>query len=282
MYYLKCKHCNHLNEVKSEYMVVCGLCSRKLEDNFKDWKTLHPEKSFEDFQQEVCLTEEQVKRGNLSKPGGRSNKKGLIAGGIGALLMLLFTTLLVIESVKTYKARVEDTDIPVLEQSWYTGNYAGGTSLSTPKAMKSVGTKMRDRLPEEVRALVNEMDAYTYLGYGTELMFMFSEYVPEVEKVDLESAATGALGNIKNQRGVFDFKNDKAYVQMGDMVGVVMQGSYVKGGTEYEFRITMYVDGLKLYQLVSSNKKGDDIARNVVRRVDDSFKVAGHEESKTE
>ena len=38
MYYLKCKHCNRLNEVKSEYMVVCGLCNRKLEDNFKDWK----------------------------------------------------------------------------------------------------------------------------------------------------------------------------------------------------------------------------------------------------
>ena len=69
---------------------------------------------------------------------------------------------------------------------------------------------------------------------------------------------------------------------MGDMTGIVMQGTYVKGGTEYEFRITMYVDGLKLYQLVSSNKKGDDIARGVVRRINDSFKVAGHEELKTE
>ena len=49
MYYLKCKHCNHLNEVKSEYLVVCGLCNRKLEDNYKDWKVKHPEKSFEDF-----------------------------------------------------------------------------------------------------------------------------------------------------------------------------------------------------------------------------------------
>ena len=42
MYYLKCKHCNHLNEVKSEYLVVCGLCNRKLEDNYKDWKVKHP------------------------------------------------------------------------------------------------------------------------------------------------------------------------------------------------------------------------------------------------
>ena len=69
---------------------------------------------------------------------------------------------------------------------------------------------------------------------------------------------------------------------MGDMIGIVMQGTFVKGGTEYEFNITIYADGLKLYQLVSSNKKGDDIARGVVRRIYDSFKVAGHEESKTE
>ena len=78
MYYLKCKHCNHLNEVKSEYLVVCGLCNRKLVDNYKDWKVKHPEKSFEDFQREVCLTEEQVKKGDTIKPTGkRGNKKGL-------------------------------------------------------------------------------------------------------------------------------------------------------------------------------------------------------------
>lgn len=74
---MKCKHCNHLNEVKSEYLVVCGLCNRKLVDNYKDWKVKHPEKSFEDFQREVCLTEEQVKKGDTIKPTGkRGNKRG--------------------------------------------------------------------------------------------------------------------------------------------------------------------------------------------------------------
>ena len=282
MYYLKCKHCNHLNEVKSEYMVVCGLCNRKLEDNFKDWKVRHPEKTFEDFQREVCLTEEQVKKGDLSKPAGKKNKKGIIAGAIGALLMVLFIGLLVGEFTKTYKAQFGGSDVPVLEQQWYTGSYAGGVSLTTPKAMKSAGAMLRNRLPEEIQALIKEMDVYSYSGYGVDLMFMFSEYVPEVGKADLEGAAEGALNDAKNQRGVFDFKNDKAYAQMGDMIGIVMQGTFVKGGTEYEFNITIYADGLKLYQLVSSNKKGDDIARGVVRRIYDSFKVAGHEESKTE
>lgn len=262
-------------------MVVCGLCNRKLEDNYKDWKTHHPEKSFEDFKREVCLTEEQVKKGDLSKPAGKkSNKKGMIAGGIGALLMVLFIVLLVGESMKTLKTRFPNSDVPVLEQQWYTGNYAGNASLATPKAMGANGGAVKRQLPEEVKALVKEMEAYTYNGYGAEIMYMFSEYVPEVGKANLEGAATGALENVKNQRGVFDMKNDRAYTQMGDMVGIVMQGTYVKGGTEYEFNLTIYADGLKLYQLISSNKKGDDEARGVVRRVLGSFKVAGHEEIK--
>lgn len=262
-------------------MVVCGLCNRKLEDNYKDWKARHPEKSFEDFQREMCLTEEQVKKGDQTKPAGKkSNKKGMIAGGIGALLMVLFIVLLVGESMKTLKTRFPNSDVPVLEQQWYTGNYVGGVSLATPKAMKSAGSSLRGKLPEEVKKLVKEMDAYTYNGYGTEIMYMFSEYVPEVGTANLEGSATGALENVKNQRGVFDLKNDKAYVQMDDMEGIVMQGTYVKGGTEYEFNLTIYADGLKLYQLISSNKKGDDVARGVVRRVYDSFKVAGHEEIK--
>ena len=96
MYYLKCKHCNHLNEVKSEYLVVCGLCNRKLEDNYKDWKVKHPEKSFEDFQREVCLTEEQVKKGDTIKPTGkRGNKKGVLSGGIGGILVMLMILLVI-------------------------------------------------------------------------------------------------------------------------------------------------------------------------------------------
>ena len=173
MYYLKCKHCNHLNEVKSEYLVVCGLCNRKLEDNYKDWKVKHPEKSFEDFQREVCLTEEQVKKGDTIKPTGkRGNKKGVIAGGIGGILVMLMI-LLVIKGMKdSYDELYGDGDTPVLEQQWYTGTYAGGASLATPKAMKSVGNVM-NKLPEEVRPLVKEMQTFSYKGNGLEFMYLY-------------------------------------------------------------------------------------------------------------
>ena len=281
MYYLKCKHCNHLNEVKSEYLVVCGLCNRKLEDNYKDWKVKHPEKSFEDFQREVCLTEEQVKKGNMMKPTGKKgNKKGLIAGCIGGILVILMVALVINGMKNSYDELYGDNDTPVLEQQWYTGTYAGGVSLATPKAMKSAGS-MINKLPEEVRPLIKEMQTFSYKGNGLEFMYLYTEYTPEVGQVDLAGAANGGLNQLKSQPGVFDLKNDIAYVEEGDLSGVVMQGTYVQRGTEYEFKITLYTTGLKLYQFISSNKKGDDTARGVVRRIYDSLKISEHGTSET-
>lgn len=281
MYYLKCKHCNHLNEVKSEYLVVCGLCNRKLEDNYKDWKVKHPEKSFEDFQREVCLTKEQVKKGNMMKPTGKKgNKKGLIAGCIGGILVILMVTLVINGMKDSDDVLYGDNDTPVLEQQWYTGTYAGGVSLVTPKAMKSEGS-MINRLPEEMRPLIKEMQTFSYKGNGLEFVSLYTEYVPEVGQVDLEGAVNGGLDYLKSQPGVFDLKNDIAYVEEGDLSGVVMQGTYMQRGTEYEFKITLYTTGLKLYQFISSNKKGDDTARGVVRRIYDSLKISGHGTSET-
>ena len=97
----------------------------------------------------------------------------------------------------------------------------------------------------------------------------------------MEGAVNGGLNQLKSQPGVFDLKNDIAYVEEGDLSGVVMQGTYVQRGTEYEFKITLYTTGFKLYQFISSNKKGDDTARGVVRRIYDSLKISGHGTSET-
>lgn len=282
MYYLKCKHCGHLNEVKSEYLVVCGLCNRKLDDNFKEWQKCNPSRSFDDFKREVCLSEDQVRKGDTAKSSKkRMSRKAMIAGLIGGVLGMLLVISMGIEFSKMKGKMSNQASVPVTEQQWYTGTYEGGISLSTPKALGATGALMKN-LPEEVKKLVKTMNGYTYRGDGVEFMLMFAEYTPEVGQVDLEEAAEGGLSELKDERGVFDLRNDKAYIELGGMRGVVMQGTYVKGGIEYEFNSTVYVDGVKYYQLFSTNKKGDDVARGIVRRINDSFQVLGHEESKSE
>lgn len=238
----------------------------------------HPEKSFEDFQREVCLTEEQVKRGDIAKPAGtRGNKKGWIAGCIGGILVVALMVAFAMKGMKNDSdALYGDGDTPVSEQQWYTGTYAGGVSLATPKAMKSAGNVI-NKLPEEERPLVKEMQTFSYHANDLEFTYLYAEYTPEAGQVDLEKAVNAGLNQMKNQPGVFDLKNDIAYVEEGDLSGVVMQGTYVKRGTEYEFKITLYAAGLKLYQFISSNRKGDDTAREVARRIYGSLKISGHE-----
>ena len=63
MYYIKCSQCGHLNEVKSEYQVFCSGCNKKLDNNFADWKKRNPGKSFDDYQQLVCVSDEEIQKG---------------------------------------------------------------------------------------------------------------------------------------------------------------------------------------------------------------------------
>ena len=70
----------------------------------------------------------------------------------------------------------------------------------------------------------------------------------------MEGAVHGGMNQLKSQPGVFDLKNDIAYVEEGELSGVVMQGTYVQRGTDYEFKITLYTTGLKLSQFMSSKK----------------------------
>lgn len=57
MHYLICGKCGHYNEVKSEYLVFCSNCKKKLENNYSDWSNRNPDKTFEDFKEIICTTE---------------------------------------------------------------------------------------------------------------------------------------------------------------------------------------------------------------------------------
>ncbi len=60
MYYLKCENCGHLNELKTEYLTFCTSCKKKMTNNFTEWKKRNPGKSFEDYKQLMCISEDKI------------------------------------------------------------------------------------------------------------------------------------------------------------------------------------------------------------------------------
>ncbi|WP_320019299.1 hypothetical protein [Labilibaculum manganireducens] len=79
MHYLKCNNCGHLNELKSEYMTFCTKCSKKLENNYSDWKNRNSDRSFDEYKQVVCTTEAIESLKEIPKSKQRKGLKYWIA-----------------------------------------------------------------------------------------------------------------------------------------------------------------------------------------------------------
>ena len=73
MHYLKCSNCGHFNELKTEYLVFCSACGKRLVNNYSDWIKRNPGKSIDEFRQEVCTTEntsQDTKKSSSGKTKG--------------------------------------------------------------------------------------------------------------------------------------------------------------------------------------------------------------------
>ena len=75
MDYLKCNHCAHLNVIKTEYQTFCSECKKKMNNNYSNWKALHPEQSFDDFKEKVCISESDLQ--SISELNTKPKKKSL-------------------------------------------------------------------------------------------------------------------------------------------------------------------------------------------------------------
>lgn len=62
MYFLKCSKCGHFNEVKTDYLIFCSNCNKKLDNNYTDWQLYNPEKTSEDFKRLICISEEELRK----------------------------------------------------------------------------------------------------------------------------------------------------------------------------------------------------------------------------
>lgn len=87
MHYLQCEHCRKWNPVKSEYLVFCKACGKKIDNNYPDWHKKNQGKSFDDYLNEVCTSAERLNQ--LRASVGRAKQKispgwviGLIAGAL--------------------------------------------------------------------------------------------------------------------------------------------------------------------------------------------------------
>lgn len=90
MYYLRCNHCGHLNEVNSESLLFCSNCNKKITNNFGNWHQQNPEKNFNDYKLEQCINSDvpkQTESNEVDKP--KTNGRLMLILSLLVVVLLL-------------------------------------------------------------------------------------------------------------------------------------------------------------------------------------------------
>lgn len=265
MHFLKCSNCGHFNEVKSEYLVFCSSCTKKLENNFSDWQKKNPGGSFDSYKRLICVSEEEI---NTIPVKVRTRPKSLKYWIAFTIVFAVFYAVgqfggeAIVRIIKTYRAARE-----MATQEWTRQSYSQfGLSVETPFKME----KTELPVPDNLKQAIDIMDTYSYsMSQGFGVMINNVRYKPEIGSVNLEGAANGSIAEMKMQPGVSGFTYTEDPFSKNDMPGFIQKGSYNKDGDLVEFINTGFANGLVLYQvMVAYNPDNNDMKAMALRIIE--------------
>lgn len=267
---LKCTNCGFLNEVKSEYMVFCSSCNKKLENNYTEWKKENPKKTLKNYQQLVCVSDAEIQESTVKVKATNPNAKWY---GIGAAILFAIF-LLIGQFGGEYIQQVfnfEKTSQEVLEQKWARQSYGEfGLSMETPIIMK----KSDIPIPDHVRQMIDVMDVYDYMSEeGFKVIITSIQYNASIGSLSLQRAANGSITEMQKQPGVSDFDFFEKQVYKGDIPGYEQSGSYKIEGIKVEFINTGFSTGLIYWQVMVAFQTTDNVGRIAAKRVIESIEI---------
>jgi hypothetical protein len=269
MHYIKCNECGHFNEVKSEYLVFCAKCNKKLDNNFPDWKKKNPGRGFDDYKRLVCVTEEAI---NTSPVKVKTRPKGLKYWVGFAVAFAIFYAIgqfggeSIVRFIKSQQASRE-----IISQDWQKERYGDfGLVVETPFKLE----KTELPVPDNLKHMIDIMDTYSASksqGFG--VMINSVRYKPEIGSVNLEGAANGSIAEMKMQPGVSAFTYSEDLFSKNDIPGFIQKGSYSKEGNIIEFINTGFANGLILYQVMVAYNPDDKDMKAMALRVIESIEI---------
>ncbi|MDD4776845.1 MAG: hypothetical protein PHV53_01020 [Fermentimonas sp.] len=272
--FLKCTNCGNLNEIKSEYMVLCTFCGKRMNNNFTEWKKNHPGNSFEEYKQIIGIGENQLppevpkKKKNSLK--SRSIKEKILIVVITAISAALGGWLadVAISSIRNNKKTSEN----ILNQEWIKKEY-GNYTLKIETPFELVRLKQSPEELSQLKELVEEIEMYESSDDNSIKIFLnITNYKPETA-LNLQGAANGTISGLKNQPSVSDFIYDEQAYERNSIPGFIQKGSFKIQGQEVAFTSIGLLNENIYYQLIISTSPNDDVAKKAADRIMNSVEI---------
>jgi len=256
MHYIKCNKCSRLVEVKSEYMVLCPGCKRKMDNSYPAWHEKNTDATFRDYLSEVCVSREALEgvgdQQKITKSigRGRSTKRWFIALGIA-----IAVTAGAIWGVNLYKGSRQAAAVKaLLNSAWKIAYYEDLTATVkfpyelNPQPMMNADSLNSDST-QVVLGAVGRRWAQEAVASVTATRI---EYRPDFG-INRDMATEQILTAIVQDNGVRGLRYVPSDYSMGSGFSARMfTGSYLIGPQPYEFRAVMAIrDNIAWYFMVS-------------------------------
>ncbi|WP_010134644.1 zinc ribbon domain-containing protein [Ochrovirga pacifica] len=248
MKYLNCSHCKHQNPLQSEYQIFCNNCGKKLENNFKNWQKKFPNKTFEDFQNEIGTTQ------RATKP----KKKKLSVKNILQISFVIVFFIIgsiygkqVAPKLYTFFYDLAYPASELLQKDWDRQYFLNKEiSFESPYLLKSdLTASVSSELDENTKKLIDQFETYSHLeGDRYAIMLMTIKYKSVVPEINLKGAADGGIlqmmQKLNGQELVYN--DDKKAID--HYPALIRKGTFVSEGNAIYFK--MFVSVLNDNQMV--------------------------------
>lgn len=257
MHYIKCSKCGQLITVKSEFMVLCPSCNKKLDNSFREWQSKNPNKPFTTYLSEVCVNELAIKGVDQQK---RITKKIGITRNLKrmsvALIVALIAVVAAVGGYWFYQESQKGASIKaIMDDTWKINYYQDlGVTLKFPFALNEV-SQMSDTASMVVDSTQTMLSfvSRTWSREGvTSVSASRIEYAPAFG-VNREAATSQILQSIIQNNEMKGFETVPSDYSMGPGVKARMfSGGYLIKAQAYQFRAIMVIkDDTVWYFMVS-------------------------------
>lgn len=251
MHYIQCSQCGKLVEIKSQYMVFCPECKRKMSNSYPEWSKHHPGKDFAAYLSEVAVSEtalegvREQRRIGRAIVRGRAARRALVALGIAIVV-----TVLGIGGYWGWQRYNRSASIKaLLNKAWQVSYYDDlGATLKFPFPLEKESAFTVDTLQRENDRLTGDsLQRQVVLGAvsrrwaepGTvSVTASRIDYEPDFG-VDRDMATRQILQTMLQENGLQGFEFFRNDYSIPNIEARSLSGSYLLGVEAFEFRALM-------------------------------------------
>lgn len=251
MHYIQCNHCGKLVEIKSQYMVFCPACKRKMDNSFTEWRKRNPGGSYTAYLDEMAVSESALQGVRDQRRIGRAIMRGKAARrGLLALGIALVVTILGIGGYWAWNRYNRSGSInALLNKAWQISYYDDlGTTLKFPFTLEKESAFTADSLQRDndrltadslQRQIVLNAVSRRWAEPGTvSVTASRIDYQPDFG-VNRDIATRQILLSMLHENGLQGFEFFRNDYSIPNIEARSLSGSYLLGVEAFEFRALM-------------------------------------------